>query len=126
MCPSNIMVIGGSGFIGSSLFKHFFNIGKKLLKLLIENEVNYFPDSCLTADVRNFDKLEKCIYEKSLIINLAAEHQDNVFPLPLYDGVNFEFGGCNIDTRTHFHDFWYLLVELYKYKLYLITPLGLK
>ncbi len=23
--------------------------------------------------------------------------------------VQFEFGGCNIDTRTYFQDFWYLL-----------------
>lgn len=25
--------------------------------------------------------------------------------------VQFEFGGCNIDTRTFFQDFWYLLTE---------------
>lgn len=25
--------------------------------------------------------------------------------------VQFEFGGCNIDTRTYFQDFWYLLTE---------------
>jgi FkbM family methyltransferase len=26
--------------------------------------------------------------------------------------VQFEFGGCNIDTRTFFQDFWYMLTDL--------------
>jgi len=25
--------------------------------------------------------------------------------------IQFEFGGCNIDTRSYFQDFWYLLTE---------------
>jgi FkbM family methyltransferase len=40
--------------------------------------------------------------------------------------IQFEFGGCNIDTRNYFQDFWYLLTESYKYKIYRITPLWLK
>jgi FkbM family methyltransferase len=35
----------------------------------------------------------------------------------------FEFGGCNIDTRTYFQDFWYLF-EQHQFALYRITPLG--
>ena len=31
--------------------------------------------------------------------------------LALAQVVQFEFGGCNIDTRTFFQDFWYLLTE---------------
>jgi FkbM family methyltransferase len=31
--------------------------------------------------------------------------------LALTQVVQFEFGGCNIDTRTFFQDFWYLLTE---------------
>jgi len=31
--------------------------------------------------------------------------------LALAQAVQFEFGGCNIDTRTFFQDFWYLLTE---------------
>ncbi len=33
----------------------------------------------------------------------------------------FEFGGCNIDTRTYFRDFWYFLTER-GYKLARINP----
>jgi len=37
--------------------------------------------------------------------------------------LQFEFGGCNIDTRTYFQDFWYLLKK-HAFDLYRITPLG--
>ena len=39
------------------------------------------------------------------------------------DIVSFEFGGCNIDTRTFFQDFWYFFVEL-NFKIFRITPSG--
>jgi len=38
--------------------------------------------------------------------------------------IQFEFGGCNIDTRTYFQDFWYLFDSL-GFALYRITPTGL-
>ena len=37
--------------------------------------------------------------------------------------VQFEFGGCNIDTRTFFQDFWYLLSEA-GFSFYRIAPSG--
>lgn len=37
--------------------------------------------------------------------------------------IQFEFGGCNIDSRTFFQDFYYLLSE--RYFLYRILPEGL-
>lgn len=38
--------------------------------------------------------------------------------------LQFEFGGCNIDTRTFFQDFWYFFKE-HKFEMFRITPLGL-
>ena len=38
--------------------------------------------------------------------------------------IQFEFGGCNIDTKTYFQDFWYFFKEN-KFDLYRITPFGL-
>jgi len=38
--------------------------------------------------------------------------------------IQFEFGGCNIDTRTFFQDFWYFFQEN-GFDLYRITPIGL-
>lgn len=37
--------------------------------------------------------------------------------------LQFEFGGCNIDTRTYFQDFWYLFAER-DFDIYRITPFG--
>ncbi len=37
--------------------------------------------------------------------------------------VQFEFGGCNIDTRTYFRDFWRFFSDR-SFDLYRITPLG--
>lgn len=37
--------------------------------------------------------------------------------------IQFEFGGCNIDTRTYFQDFWYFFKE-HNFDLYRITLLG--
>lgn len=37
--------------------------------------------------------------------------------------VQFEFGGCNIDTKTHYRDFWYYFRDR-GFDLYRITPYG--
>lgn len=39
--------------------------------------------------------------------------------------LQFEFGGCNIDTRTYFQDFWYFLKER-GFALFRISPFGLE
>jgi len=38
--------------------------------------------------------------------------------------VQFEFGGCNIDTRTYFQDFWYFFTE-HNFDIYRMSPIGL-
>lgn len=37
--------------------------------------------------------------------------------------VQFEFGGCNIDTKTYFQDFWYFF-NTKNFSIYIITPEG--
>ena len=37
--------------------------------------------------------------------------------------IQFEFGGCNIDTRTYLRDFWYFFAKN-NFELYRITPFG--
>ena len=39
------------------------------------------------------------------------------------DIITFEFGGCNIDTRTFFQDFWYFFLGM-DMELFRITPSG--
>jgi FkbM family methyltransferase len=40
------------------------------------------------------------------------------------DIISFEFGGCNIDTRTFLQDFYYLFSERLCMKMYRVTPSG--
>ncbi|MDE2018753.1 MAG: FkbM family methyltransferase [Patescibacteria group bacterium] len=37
--------------------------------------------------------------------------------------LSFEFGGCNIDSRTYFQDFWYFL-KSFGYQIFRILPTG--
>lgn len=39
--------------------------------------------------------------------------------------IQFEFGGCNIDTRTYFQDFWYFF-SAQGFDIYRISPIGLE
>jgi FkbM family methyltransferase len=38
------------------------------------------------------------------------------------DAIAFEFGGCNIDSRTYIKDFWSLLVSKHQFSLYRVLP----
>jgi len=38
--------------------------------------------------------------------------------------IQFEFGGCNIDTKTYFQDFWYFFKE-HDFTVFRISPIGL-
>ena len=38
--------------------------------------------------------------------------------------IQFEYGGCNIDTRSYFQDFWYFFKER-NFDIYRISPMGL-
>lgn len=39
--------------------------------------------------------------------------------------IQFEFGGCNLDTRTFFKDFWYFF-DKFNFEIFRLTPHGLK
>lgn len=90
----NVVIIGGSGFIGTRLAyrllqsKYKFNIVDKVVS-------RDFPLLTIKADVRSLDQLESALINQSVLINLAAEHRDDVSPLSLYDEVNVN-GAINI------------------------------
>jgi nucleoside-diphosphate-sugar epimerase len=83
-----INVIGGSGFIGTRLIRRLRN--KKQLSALITDKVpsKEHPDLFTFGDVRSVEQLRASISKKSVIVNLAAEHRDDVRPSSLYDDVN--------------------------------------
>ena len=88
-----IHVIGGSGFIGSRL------IGRLLdnyqVSILDIKESVFYPNIRSYVDVRTIKSLRETITNNSVIINLAAEHKDNIEPKSLYDDVNVK-GAQNI------------------------------
>ena len=54
----------------------------------------------------------------------ALKGASNLLEQKKINFIQFEFGGCNIDSRTYFQDFWYLLNE--NYTIYRIVKNGLQ
>ena len=83
-----LSIIGGSGFIGTRLCKLIDYKGGEFE--IIDKQISKsFPNKHKMADVRDLDSLRSTI-QGDVIINLAAEHRDDVTPKSLYDDVNVE------------------------------------
>jgi nucleoside-diphosphate-sugar epimerase len=89
-----INIIGGSGFIGTRLAKRLSS-QKYDFKIIDKKKSINFEKNCSIADVRSIEEMRQAVTEESIIINLAAEHKDNVSPKTLYYDVNVE-GAKNI------------------------------
>jgi len=89
-----INLIGGSGFIGTNLSELFIKLNLPFINIDKNNSKKY-PKNRLQGDVRDINSLRETLVSDSKIINLAAEHADNVTPLSLYHDVNVE-GAKNI------------------------------
>jgi FkbM family methyltransferase len=75
---------------------------------------------CVEHSIPRIDLLKLDIEGHELdALNGAAE----LFRRHAIGMVMFEFGGCNIDTRTFFRDFWHFFKDA-KMQLYRITPGG--
>jgi nucleoside-diphosphate-sugar epimerase len=92
-----INIIGGSGFIGTRLTKRLTQRENNKVRIIDKVIGKSFPDITSIGDVRDVNQLRDVIFEQSIIINLAAEHRDDVRPLTLYDEVNVG-GAKNICT----------------------------
>jgi len=91
----NVDVIGGSGFIGTRLIKRLMNSSDTKVKIIDKISSATFPELATIGDVRSFEEIMSSLTEQSVLINLAAEHRDDVRPLSLYDDVNVG-GAVNI------------------------------
>jgi nucleoside-diphosphate-sugar epimerase len=84
----NIIVIGGSGFIGTRLVRRLKLKKAFTVKILDKSPSKAFPDSVVLADVTSPHQLMDSISDNSVIVHLAAEHRDDVLPKSLYCDVN--------------------------------------
>jgi nucleoside-diphosphate-sugar epimerase len=84
-----MVVSGGSGFIASRLVPRLVKAGHDVLVADIER--NETPtDQWQACDVRDIDAVRQACRGRDVIINLAAQHRDDVTPLSLYDEVNVQ------------------------------------
>jgi nucleoside-diphosphate-sugar epimerase len=84
-----ITIAGGAGFIGSRLCA-LLTSEKVTFRIVDKKNSQSFPQKTMLADVRSVDELTDSLLEDSILINLAAEHRDDVSPLSLYDDVNVQ------------------------------------
>ena len=94
-CVDNILIIGGSGFIGTRLARRLCRKEHLNVKIFDKSPSKAFPNLVMLGDVRSEKQRCASVSEKSVIVNLAAEHRDDVRPLSLYDEVNVG-GAVNI------------------------------
>ncbi len=83
----SIVLIGGSGFIGTCLANRLSSDSEDY-SIIDKVHSRKYPEKSVLADVRDIGSLRKTIPENAVLINLAAEHRDDVRPLSLYDEVN--------------------------------------
>lgn len=83
------VILGGAGFIGTSLTKLLVEQHRPV-RIGDLRESESFPGLSTICDVRKLDSLREVVAGSETIINLAAEHRDDVRPLSLYDEVNVD------------------------------------
>jgi FkbM family methyltransferase len=77
-------------------------------------------DYCATGGVGHIDLLKLDVEGAKLDVLRGAAKMLEQGTIGL---IQFEFGGCNIDSRTYFQDFWYLLRD--SFSVYRIVKDGL-
>jgi nucleoside-diphosphate-sugar epimerase len=91
---SKIIVIGGSGFIGTKLCSVFQKA--KIGYIIIDKKKSIsFPLKTKIANIILLKSFESFISRGSILINLAAEHRDDVTPKTLYYDTNV-LGAMNV------------------------------
>jgi nucleoside-diphosphate-sugar epimerase len=84
----NIVVLGGSGFVGTRLVEILKKDHRVAIGDLVRSET--YPELWKRCDVCIDDDLRSVLKGQDCIVNLAASHRDDVRPLSLYMRNNVE------------------------------------
>lgn len=82
-------ILGGAGFIGTRLTKLLVDHGN-VLRVGDLRESEAFPELSTICDVCDLDSLLGVVKGSDTIVNLAAEHRDDVRPVSRYREVNVD------------------------------------
>ncbi|MBA4251684.1 MAG: FkbM family methyltransferase [Chlorobiaceae bacterium] len=83
-------------------------------------QVSTIDDYCATNSIKHIHLLKIDVEGHEMNVLKGAK---KMFEKKSIDVVTFEFGGCNIDTRTFFRDFFYFFTE-HNMLIYRITSSG--
>ena len=83
----NILITGGSGFIGTNLSTDLLKEGHRVT-IYDKQKSEAYPDLCIVGDVRDKERLASSMRGVDAVYHLAAEHRDDVRPTSLYHEVN--------------------------------------
>lgn len=83
----SISILGGSGFIGTRLAELLTGQGKSL-RICDIRQSQGFPHLWTRCDISALDQIREAIRGTDTIVNLAAEHRDDVRPVSRYFETN--------------------------------------
>jgi nucleoside-diphosphate-sugar epimerase len=99
----NVLILGGSGFVGTRLTELLKNDHQVTIGDLVKSE--FYPELWKHCDVCEDDDLRAVMQGQDCVINLAASHRDDVRPISLYTRNNVEGAEhvCKIATDLGIH-----------------------
>ena len=124
----------GLGKEKGEVLLHYDNLGSGLASLT-KRKLDHFnidfgkSEKVIVDTIDNY--CSECSIDHIHLLKIDIEGHEldalagakRMFATKSIDIVTFELGGCNIDTRTYFRDFWYFFSEA-NFAIFRITPSG--
>lgn len=85
-----IILIGGSGFVGTQLIDRLLEIPGIDVLNIDKNDSTKYPQLTRIGNVMDWQTLAKHSKDADVVVLLAAEHRDDVSPTSLYYDINVE------------------------------------
>src|SRR5699024_12315055 len=97
-----VVVLGGSGFIGSHLIPALLSSGMSVVNFDIFEPTEPLPTEVeyVRGDIRNENALATAFAGADAVVNLAAAHHDFGIPESTFESVNIEIGRASCRGRV--------------------------